>query len=309
MSLPLLLAAALAAPPTVPPAPLWAVALPDTEADAIRACPESFEDDAPQPFCAASDVAYQRVFLEGRVGAGAEVTVSGLLGALEAGERRVWLAPDRAAVDAELAATLRTVDALTAPGASFVQILVVAAGVEPLLDAYAALPGAAGPGVASALRPPPRTPAVLRETALGTCTVGVHSFVGEGPTGAFVPVWGEWSLLGGGRDGLGPPLVHRADFKARALDRCAAWNAVHFDGTSPPPTLHFAWFPHGEDALLHLLVDSIAADGMLLGVRDVLGSLDSQRVALLAEGRGEGASPSGLEGPGAGRWRSPRPVR
>jgi hypothetical protein len=278
VSLALLVPAALAASPD--PLPPWREIISEAHEDAIAGCAVAMDGrELPLP-CAPADATFEAVFVEGRVGRGWVTPTRGLLAALTAGERRVRLAPDRAAADAEVAATLRSIDRLTAPGATFTQVLVVLAGVEPLLDAYAALPGPTGADVASALARPAPSAEAVRRTTLGTCTGPVGDVVEDGFPGIYAPALGGWAVRREGALWDLPLLLDLEGFGGRGVARCEAWAAVGFEGAAPPPPLHFARIPFSEDALMHLMVDATFDDGGLMLIPEGIAAHAAHRAAL-----------------------------
>jgi hypothetical protein len=154
------------------PFALAASPITDVEFEAAQACPAD-RGGATQPPCAAADALFDRLYLEGAPMPPAPTRVVAVIRAFEAGRTRLAAAPDRAAVDADVAAILATVDAGTGPDQlPIVQTLFLTTG-EALLDTYRALPGPVGPQVAAALDRPARDRALAVDAVEGGCIADV----------------------------------------------------------------------------------------------------------------------------------------
>jgi hypothetical protein len=273
LSLALLLPAALAATSS------WLDVLPaPPEGDDPRCVPAPRDVEVPA-FCFEADAAYERIFVGGEVGDGVVMPVVGILSALDAGVRRVRLAPDRAAVDAELAAALGSLDRMTEPGRNHIELMLAERGEARLLAAFAELPGPTGPRVAEALLRPRRSPADIERTLVAACEADLDAFLEIEPAARLRPVWGGWHLARVSPGQRLPSLVELDDLQARAADRCEARVSAALDGGPLPPLAQAAWPHRASTRVLSEYVEGGDADAVRARA-EVLAAMDRRRRAL-----------------------------
>lgn len=283
MLLPLLLSTALAAPVSL------LDVMPASEVDAIAACPNRRLVEDPLPPCPAAEAVFDRVFVEGEIIDHALLVSVPLHRAFQQGLDRVASAADRPSVDADVAGVLRTLDRLAAADRGYLD-QEMALGFSPaLLDAYAALPGEVGPGVAAALDRPARTEADALAALEGGCRAEVAEYVETAGFGMLRPVVGAWHL---DTRGILPMLVDFDHLTRRGELRCAAVPA-RARGEAPTPP---AWglvervVHHGSFVVLDLHVDRHRLVHPTKGVDErarfleEYAGVEARRQALRAEG-------------------------
>jgi hypothetical protein len=251
----------------------------------LRADPEpcglAWEPDELRPFCPGADAAFQEIFVEGRLGpVGSLGSWLGLIRALSAGERRVRVAPDRGAVDADAAGALATLDRLVARGSDFAVLSIAVQGTNRLLDSYAALPGPTGPEMAAALVRPPPADVDLAHSLLQTCEGHVTRAVAASFPDLMTPLWGAWQLSTVGQVLHLPWFVHTEDLTRRTRRHCVASVGAALAGRPVAREPAAPWRHRGSEHVLDSLLGGLEENAVLPHLRAELRAHEDRRVSL-----------------------------
>lgn len=257
-------------------------------------CTWSWEPEELPPLCPAADAAFQEVFVDGALGPpGSWESYVAMGRALQAGERRLRVADDRAAVDGEFAGLLRSLDRLTLRGGDVNALYVVLHWAPRLLDAYAALPGPTGPAVVAALSRAPLTDAVLATPLVLGCEQVVARPTAELFSWFMEPVRGAWQVSTVGQVDLLPWFVNTDDLKRRTRRHCVRTVGAALAGHPPPVEPRAPWKHRGSTYVIDSLLGEWEAEGgpghLVRGIR----AYEARRLALV--GTADAPGPGGVD--------------